>query len=292
MRSMPRQINHGFTLVEMLVVAPIIILVITGLIAVMIYMTGGVLVSQARSQLVYDNQQALAQMEMDVHTTTRFAPAFLTQQPYGSNPTTSPGSWVGTTSPITNDNGGFLLNAYATTTNPRNTMGSLNSLLYVINSPNACSPQGQQIYNSPYTINIIYYISNNTLYRRTYLPPVVPPNGSAVAPDASLSASKNICSYNDDGKGPWQQNSCLAGYVGQGASAAVCKTADDIVAKNVTSMSIKFYTDDAATIPTTKPGDAVSVVLALTSANMVAGNTLTYTGTIQANSANSAYVTP
>lgn len=268
----------GFTLVEMLVVAPIVILVITGMIALMINMTGNVLVSQARSQQILDNQQGLSQLESDIHTAVSFPATLPMAAPFGPNNVS--GTWnANSTSTITsNSSNALLISTYATSVNPRRSTNQ-NSLFYLNNSPNPCS-SANRIYNSTYMVNVSYFIVNNTLYRRSFLP-----NIGANTPNAtSGNAGQNICDFQDGSTIPWQQTSCANGYVGQNR----CTTVDDTVATNVSSLTAKFFADASTTSPLS-PGSqlsAQSVDLSLTSSTSIAGKTLTYTGNLSALSAN------
>ena len=57
--------NNGFTVVEMLVVAPIVILFIGAFISAIVSMTGQVLISRASNSLMYNIQDALNRIEQD-----------------------------------------------------------------------------------------------------------------------------------------------------------------------------------------------------------------------------------
>lgn len=58
--------NKGFTLVEVLVIAPIVILVLSAIVALVVSSTGSSLRSSARSQLQYDVLSALDRIEADM----------------------------------------------------------------------------------------------------------------------------------------------------------------------------------------------------------------------------------
>lgn len=58
--------TSGFTLVELLVIAPLVILLIGALVGVIVHLSGSALRSQARVQLQLDVLSALDQIEQDV----------------------------------------------------------------------------------------------------------------------------------------------------------------------------------------------------------------------------------
>ena len=66
------QKTSGFTIVEMLVVAPMIVIIIGVLIAAMVSLTSSVVVSNAEGSATYDVQSALDQIEQDVRLSTSF----------------------------------------------------------------------------------------------------------------------------------------------------------------------------------------------------------------------------
>ena len=74
MRSMLQNFKptNGFTLVEVLVIAPAVILIIAGFIALIITITGDVLNTKNSSDLIYTTEDALGRIEQDVQRATEF----------------------------------------------------------------------------------------------------------------------------------------------------------------------------------------------------------------------------
>lgn len=72
---------HGFTIVELLVIAPIVILTITAFISVIVNMTGDVLASRSSNLVAYDIQDALSRIEEDVKLSSTFWRKILSPQP-------------------------------------------------------------------------------------------------------------------------------------------------------------------------------------------------------------------
>ena len=65
-----RQNSQGFTLIEILAIAPVIILVLAGIIGLIINLTGSSMVTSAKSQLQSDVLTALDRIEADVRIST------------------------------------------------------------------------------------------------------------------------------------------------------------------------------------------------------------------------------
>lgn len=73
---MPRmsQTKKGFTLIELVVISPLIILLIGALVGTIVYLTGSALRAQSRSQLQLDVVSALDLVEQDVKLSTNISP--------------------------------------------------------------------------------------------------------------------------------------------------------------------------------------------------------------------------
>ena len=111
LRHHSRHARQGFTLVEMLVVAPIIIVVITGLVAAMVAMVGDALTANSRAVTAYDTQDALERIEQDVRTAVNFMDRFsYMTAPQGRDGNTGAFSFT--------DNKDLILTQQATTGSP------------------------------------------------------------------------------------------------------------------------------------------------------------------------------
>ena len=66
------RLSKGFTLVELLVITPVVILVIGGFVGAIIAMTGNVLSTRSANRLVYNIQDALDRIEADVRQSNGF----------------------------------------------------------------------------------------------------------------------------------------------------------------------------------------------------------------------------
>lgn len=199
MKVFKRTSQKGFTLIEMLVVAPIVILTIGAFLTVIISMTGEVLASRASNNLSYNVQDALDHIEQDVKMSNSFLATNTvlgTNQGYNDDATafTNVGGSSGTS---------LILNAVATTANPVSTN---NSYVYLLNQPNACATAVGN--NIPFTYNIVYFVKNNNLYRRT------------IMPTNYTDTTNTVCSI------PWQQPSCSPTYMDAQSGSVFCKTKD------------------------------------------------------------------
>jgi len=233
--------TQGFTLVEMLVVAPIVVLAIGAFLTVIISMTGEVIASRASNALSYNVQDALTRIEQDVKQSTGFLSTTNIAAVYGSTSGVS-NSPLNTTDAqgYNNDATDFtnvsdptlpnykapmlILNMVATTGNP---LSEGSSYVYLKNKPNACgSPRS----NTPLTYNVVYFIkgTTNTLYRRVIMP-------RNYADTTNL-----VCSV------PWQQPSCSTDVTV--TTATHCKTNDVKLLDGVdpNTFSVQYYTSESA----------------------------------------------
>jgi hypothetical protein len=98
------------------------------------------------------------------------------------------------------------------------------------NTPNPCGASSEV--NTTFTVQVIYFVSNSVLYRRTYVPDFI---------------ASDLCST------PWQQNSCTAAYI---TAASRCRVADETIAENVMHLSIEYFQSPEQTTATTDAVDA------------------------------------
>jgi type II secretory pathway pseudopilin PulG len=159
--------SRGFTIVEMLIIAPIVLLTIGAFVTVIVNMTGDVLATRSSNVLAYSIQDALNRIEDDIKLSTTFLEA---------NNVSLTGSHQGFDNNVANfanvDNGTttngnmLILNTLATTGNP---LSSTSGLVYLANQPNACA-SAQVNQNTPMTMNIVYFVKTvggtSSLWRR------------------------------------------------------------------------------------------------------------------------------
>ncbi len=264
-KRLPKNLKNGFTIVELLIIAPIVILVIGTFIAVIVNMTGEVLTTRGANALAYNIQDSLNRIEADVKLSTTFLST------NNISPLTSPQGYDDGTASFTNvgANGNMLiLNTLATTGNP---LSSTSGVVYLQNMPNSCgSTQYNQ--NTPMTMNVVYFVKNNTLWRRTLTPANYLTAGCAT---------------------PWQQPSCNPAITG-----AFCKTQDErlIDGINPSDFNIQYYNNASATSADSVASDSsqndatrfaalqadTTVVASINMNQTIAGRSVSQSGSIRA----------
>lgn len=228
--------SPGFTLIEMAVIAPIVILLIGTFIALIVNLTGEVMSTRGANILTYNVQDALNRIEQDVKLSTTFLSVnnidiSTTKQGYGGTTTT------GSTTNFTNidktsasgSTASIILNVLVTDGNPLSTSASL---VYLKDQPNPCTSSAEYSKNRPMTANVVYFIdSSNTLWRRVIMP-------------ANYKTASVYC-----GNAPWQIPSCISGY--SAGSLPFCKTNDEKLVEGVapSDFAFQYYPSASSTTP-------------------------------------------
>lgn len=243
---MTTRVRSGFTLVELMVVAPVAILVIATLIALMINFVGDVLIAQQRNAAVYESRDGVDQIEQDVRLSKAVLQTTGTlPSPQGSNGATAAFTASGPLSATS----ALILSAYATTANPMAaTPASPRTLVFTNKPANPCPTPYTS--NDPLTYTIVYFISSGTLWRRTIVPSATT-CGGAVA---------------------WQKNSC---------PSTSCASEDRRVADNVSSVTVTYHIEtltpytDVTKTTLAASDNPTSVELTINTSKSVAGGTVT-----------------
>jgi hypothetical protein len=252
--------TRGFTLVEVLIIAPIVILAIGGFVALMVTMVGEVLITRDQNAITYDSQSALDRIEQDVRLSTQYLVTSGVQiAPQGSD-----SNFTGTAA-FSNTSNTLILSELATDENPSS---STRWLIYLANQPNPCG--SDQRYNRPLLTKVIYFIKSGSLWRRT----IVPDWNTNATPD-----SNTVCSS------PWQQNSCSPGY----SVATRCQTNDEKIMDNISSLTIKYYSDASSSteLDVSEATVADTIDVTINTQKTVAGGTvITDTNNVRITKAN------
>jgi len=221
------RLRTGFTLVEMMVIAPIVILLIGGFIGLIVNLTGEVMSSRGANKLAYDLQDALNRIEEDVKLSTTFLATnnisvSTTLQGYGSANTAN-------FTNIDKTSGGgsapsLILNALVTDGNPLSTN---TSIMYLKDQPNPCTTPAEYTKNKPMSYNIVYFVDNtNTLWRRVIMP-------------QNYATASVRCGATE----PWQIPTCN--------TTSFCKAKDEKLIEGVkqSDFSFQYYTSAGAATP-------------------------------------------
>lgn len=176
----------GLTLIEMLVVAPLVILLIGVSLGYISSLTGQGLQTRQKNVLAYNIQASLDDIEATANQATSFLP-FTTGvvTPQGRNSTS--------TQFIANSGGsaGTLIIKSAATT--KNAFDPTRALIYA-GAGSSCNEN-----NALYTYTTVYFIANNQLFKRTILPNIpacATPYQQNSCASASMSAA--ICKAEDE----------------------------------------------------------------------------------------------
>ena len=253
------QYSKGFTLVEMLVIAPVVILALGAFIAIMTAIVGDVLITRDRSTVTFETQEALDRIEQD----TRLATQFLTTTGTLASPQGSDSNFAGTAA-FTNTNN-LILSTNATDKTPSDTT---RQLVYRANQPAACGSATQN-FNVILPVQIIYFIKSGSLWRRT----VVPTYNTSATVDANT-----VCAI------PWQRNTCVPPYT----ASARCQTNDVEVMQDVSSFDVKYYLDatTATDLGDASAGNASTIEVTINAAKTTAGRQFTNSGVLRVDKLN------
>jgi hypothetical protein len=260
MSYMPHQTSKGFTLVEVLVIAPIVILAIGTFIGLMVSLVGNVIVTRNSTSQTFDITSALDQMEQDVRLSTEFPVTTGTlPSPQGRN-----NNFTGTSAFTSSDS--LVLTTAATDRPPSD---ANRRILYYANQPNPCTDTNltnspNVVYNRIFTVTNIYFIKDSALWKRTYVPTY---NTSISSPDQNTLCTSSVYS-------PWPRNTCSPGY-----TASRCQTQDTKLVDNITSSSVKYFATSGSTTDG-GPGSAqtaTTIEVSLTGQTKATGETVSTT---------------
>lgn len=243
-------LRQGFTLVEMLVIAPIAILVIGAVITFMVSLAGDSLIARNQGAMAFSIQNAQSRIEQDARMSTQFLDSFTQIDAAAQSK-----DGINLTSGFSTSGGDIILNQLATDQNPNSPN---RNVIYYKNRPNACGTNTTYL-NQALSVKVIYTIANydgtgNALWRRTIVP-------SWSAPSSPNTDS--VCAT------PWQRDSCKFGST----NGAVCQTIDEKILPNVSSMNVTYYLANGS--QTTNVRQAQQLRVALTTASTTAGETVT-----------------
>ncbi len=258
--TLPTSKVAGFTLIEVLIIAPIVILTIGGFVTLMVNMASDMLVTRDQNNMVYETQDVLDRIEQD----TRLSTQFLVTSGTFTAPQGSDSNFTGTAA-FTNTTSTLILGGLTTDKNPAD---SSRQLIFYAGQPNLCG--ALQNYNRPFLQKIMYFIKNGSLWRRAVLPDY---NTSATLDDNTVCAA------------PWQRNTCSPGY----SVSTRCQTNDTELMKNVDTFSLKYFASPGSTtdIGAAQALVATTIEATISGKKVTAGRDIATSSSIRATKLNS-----
>lgn len=249
----------GFTIVEMMVVIPMALLVLSGVVFMAVRMTNSAALSNEKTNRITALNTALDMIEQDVamsnaflvkpklvdHTgqsNTDFLDLGNTSSPQLKNsvvkgifPIYDPADEP--KPPFSNKQPRLILNRLATTTNP-DAEGLIKKLVHFKQGPfyhqdELCA------YNPPVAVNVVYYVSGDALYRRIILP----------YSSTDRKINLNIfCHWKDSSNTthreiPWQVPTCNRQDFHNSNFIDYCKAEDQLLLRHV-DFRVEYYDSD------------------------------------------------
>lgn len=255
--------NHGgFTLVEVLVVSPIIILFIGAFVALLVTLTGESLVVREKNVIIHDTQSALDSIQADISQSTSFlsnTPSLT--PPQGSNNSTAPFTDV-----TSGQNDALIMQLPATNAAPSN---PARTLIYV-GTPGSCDSK-----NALQTYTVVYFVGDDgdttasgdvALFKRVILP--------------TSSSCATI----------WQRGTCRASVMTTG-NLSTCMASDErlIGGASEITFEVKYYNYVSGASTAARDNNATTATdasAAITVSEQIAGETVTHTASVRATSLN------
>lgn len=260
----PTKSQHagGFTLIEMLIIAPLVIIMIGTFVGIMMNMVSDSLVTRSQNLMAYDTQTALDTIEQDAFLTTQFYSTSGTL----ASPQGSDNDFAGTAAFSSSNS--LVMSTFTTTKNPADTS---RQLVYYANQPNACG--SLQNANKILATKIIYYVRNGSLWRRV----VVPKWDQNATVDANT-----VCDP------PWQRNSCTPEATT--TNPTLCQNSDTELVKNVQSFNVDYYASPASTTALAKSAadTATTIDVTIATSNQTVGRSVSYSSSLRATKFNSS----
>jgi hypothetical protein len=238
MQSTYQNKHQGFTIVEVLVIAPIIILALGAFIAVMVNMTAEVLKTQSENSMVQSTQDALNTIEQDIKISGQFLAAneLTAQTPQGyldGNGAANSSSNVNSFTNVTTGDARSKMLILRTFTTDKNPIDGTRQPIYTDQPTASCD---QKTVNKLFSSNTIYFVKNNVLWKRTII--------------QQGSGRPNLCGA------PWQQPSCSSTV----SKGTYCKVNDTRLANNVSDFTIDYFVNPGDTTPIANAVDATKTI--------------------------------
>jgi hypothetical protein len=263
----------GFTIVEVLIIVPIVVLFIGGFITAIVSVTGDAIVTQRTNDILYTANDSLSQIEQDV----KLSNTFLIENSFAP---TSPQGYDNSTSSfriIESSSGAILILSISAINKSPN--DPTRQLLLVANQPNSCSSTNISS-NESLKLNVVYFSKDSSLFRRV----IIPQNVSG----ALSSAICDGTSSSTDASKVWQLPTCDSSYI----NGTTCRAEDTkLLDGSLDSVYVNYFVSSDSFSPISNPdaddlSSATTVSVLLNLKRTVAGREITHTAEIRATKLN------
>lgn len=242
-----RRSQAAFTLVEVLVVAPAVIMLLGVMIFYFMQITGEGLRLRQTNEQTYAINNTLATIENDAFRALSFSSNLSPASPQGRNDNT--GSFLGA-----ND---LIVQSVATVNNPESLSRKL--AYQDVKSPSNCGDS--TVISNPYvSAYFVYFVKDETLWRRTIM-------------QKPVSSCETI----------WQEDSCSPGVTGANCQAEDSKLLENVVSFDLTYYGGE---DSATELPDTNIEAGKAVRVSITTEKNIAGKPATASGSLRIVSTN------
>lgn len=223
--------QRGFTLIEVGIVVPILLLIVLGLVSSLYFAYTIYVTERVQAQSSYDISEGLSMIEKDVSLSSQFLSTNDATTTDAYLPASNGGTWsyLGESENVR----ALILRTYTSTTNPES-----NNRSPVFVNQLGCSAD-RVYYNDVLDYNTIYFVSQNNLYRRRIV----------------NSTSPSLCQT------AYQAQSCPSlETLGTPTRNAACASDDELIVKDVIDFRVTYYQNSASSTPLdtyTSGGDAL-----------------------------------
>jgi len=220
-KNIKKAYSDGFTLVEIGIIVPILIIIAITLFNSLFAMLRSSATQKVDITITYDTQKALAALETDATLTSVFLPTTDASITDTYKPATNGGTWSYLGGSLSSPTRALIMRVYNTSTNPYSAS----------RKPSYLSALGCGLstlyFNSILQYNLIYFVSNGNLYRR-------------VALDTTQATCDPV----------YQKQSCPSlDTLGTPSRDASCSADDELVAKNVTGFAVNYFSSQISAVP-------------------------------------------
>lgn len=223
--------ERGFTIVEVAIVAPILTLIVIGILALLIALVTDNAVQIARNSLIGETRSAFSNIETDVSTSSTFIPGALPNNfiDNSSHPSSFTYKSDGTDASGTSSSNlkGLFLQGYnqVVDPDPSNQSSKTRTIPAFKQGGDPCSTTINTDLSNAVPIAIMYWVENGNLYRRTIVD-----KDTATTPICGTPLVKQSCP--EDAPPP-----------------ARCNIIDTKLISNVTKFQIEYYSTPSSTTP-------------------------------------------